>query len=134
MGQGKAAIDEAVGKPGKVVKDWELRSEQDQCAELIKLLRDHPNSMHLYVLGGLRLKRMSGAFRTVEWALPHIGMLRAYFHKGQNGTDEAYLLHLTPVPVAVTRIHPAPTNGHLLIRAGKPSLSWDTAANRMTVR
>src|SRR5512147_349483 len=104
-GMAKKTIEGLLGGAAIVVEDWRPRSDQEQCEYLLEVLRQHANSMHLYRLGDIKVKRMSGLFRVAEWQLADVGTLRAFFHKASDADpDRAYLFHLTLRPIALDKV------------------------------
>jgi hypothetical protein len=127
-------LNSVLGVTSIVVEDWQQRDEQRQCNYLLELLRDHPNSMHLYKLGQLKLKRMSGLFRASEWQLPGVGKLRAFFSKSSAGKFEAsYLYYLTPIPTSLNNVKRKQGVGYVLIRTGVSKIQWDVQTNSITI-
>jgi hypothetical protein len=132
-GMAEKTIDNILGMAATVMQDWEQRDDQAQCDYLLDLLREHANSMHLYKLGNIKVKKMSGLFRVVEWQLPSVGTLRAFFHKSSAAEPEkAYLLHLALVPVALDKVQRR-NQGAVLTRPGSPRIEWNTEANRVRI-
>jgi len=116
------------------VEDWRQRSDQEQCEYLLEVLRRHPNSMHLYKLGQIKLKKMSGLFRVAEWQLPDVGILRAFFHKPSADKPEtAYLYHLTLLPVALDKVQRKSGQRYVLTKTGASKVEWDIETNRVSI-
>ena len=98
LGMTESNINGILGLSSTVVEDWQQRTDQEQCEYLLELLRKHPNSMHLYKLGELKWKKMSGLFRVSEWQLSDVGTLRAFFYKPSAAESEtAYLYYSNPL-------------------------------------
>ena len=117
-----------------VVEDWRQRTAQEQCEYLLELLRNHPNSIHLYKLGELKWKKMSGLFRVSEWQLPDIGTLRAFFYKPSAFKSEtSYLYHLTLLPTSLEKVQRKKGQNYVLIRIGASKIEWDVQTNRIVI-
>jgi hypothetical protein len=133
-GMAEKTIDGLLGAAATAVEDWQQRSDQEQCDYLLEVLRRHANSMHLYKLGAIKHKRMSGLFRVAEWKLPGVGTLRAFLHKASAaGPDKAYLYHLTLVPVALDNVQRKRGKGTVLTKPGTPTVEWNVEANRIAI-
>ena len=50
LGITENSLDSLLGLTSTVVEDWQQRTDEQQCEYLLDLLRNHPNSMHLYNL------------------------------------------------------------------------------------
>ncbi|MCR5864040.1 hypothetical protein [Aquincola sp. J276] len=131
IGASEARIERVFGASGAVAEDWRPRSAEQHCADLIALLRAHPDSMHLYTYGALAMRGLAGDFRVVEWPLPGgAGRLRAYFHRPDAAAPaSAYLLHL--VLDAGGAVHRKPGRRLVLVRKGTPAIEWDVYANHV---
>jgi len=133
-GLAEKTIDSLLGGAASVVEGWRPRSDQEQCEYLLEVLRQHANSMHLYRLGDLKAKRMSGLFRAAEWQLPGAGTLRAFFHKASDAEpDRAYLFHLTLLPVALDKVQRRKGKSYVLTRPGVPRIEWNIETNRVSI-
>jgi hypothetical protein len=128
------AIDGLLGAASTVVEDWQQRSEQEQCEYLLEVLRRHANTMHLYTLGDIKHKRMSGLFRVAEWRLPGVGTLRTFLHKSSAAEPgKAYLYHLALLPVSLDKVQRKKGKGYVLTKPGTPKIEWDTQTNRISI-
>jgi hypothetical protein len=124
----------ALGTSSTVVEDWMQRTAPQQCEYVLDLLRNHPNSMHLYKLKKLQLDMMSGLFRVSEWELSGIGRLRAFFHKSPATNAEAsYLYYLTLIPTAPGNVERSRGPGYVLTRKGAPIVKWDVRTNVVSI-
>jgi hypothetical protein len=133
-GMTESTLNGTLGLPSTVVEDWRQRTAQEQCEYLLELLRNHPNSMHLYKLGELKWKKMSGLFRVSEWQLPDIGTLRAFFYKPSALKSEtSYLYHLTLLPTSVEKVQRKKGQNYVLIRIGASKIEWDVQTNRIVI-
>jgi hypothetical protein len=133
-GMAEKAIDGVLGVASTAVEDWQQRSDQEQCEYLLEVLRRHANSMHLYRLGDIKHKKMSGLFRVAEWKLPGVGTLRAFLHKASVGeAEKAYLYHLTLLPVPLDKVQRRKGKGYVLTRPGPPKIEWNVEANRVSI-
>jgi len=134
LGITEKSLEGILGLASTVAEDWQQRTDQQQCEYLLELLRKHPNSMHLYELGALKLKRMSGQFRVSEWQIPDVGTLRAFFHKPSAAQSEAsYLYHLALLPTSLDKVVRKKDRGYVLIRRGPPEIRWDVRTNRISI-
>src|SRR5262245_37920782 len=114
-GMTESNLNAILGLTSTVVEDWRRRTDQEQCEYLLEVLRKHPNSMHLYKLGELKWKKMSGLFRVSEWQLPDVGTLRAFFYKPSAfETDTSYLYHLTLLPTPLDKVQRKKGRGYVL--------------------
>jgi len=133
-GIAEKAIDGYLGRAATVVEDWQQRSEQEQCDYLLDVLRRHPNTMHLYTLGDIKLKKLTGLFRVAEWQLPGVGTLRAFLHKSSAAEpDAAYLYHLTLLAVPLDQVQRKKGKGYVLTRPGPPRIEWNIESNRISI-
>jgi hypothetical protein len=133
-GIAEKTIDGLLGVASTAVEDWQQRSEQEQCEYLLEVLRRHANTMHLYTLGDIKLKKLSGLFRVAEWTLPGVGTLRAFLHKPSAAeSGKAYLYHLTLLPVAVDKVQRKKGKGYVLTKPGSPRIEWDIQTNRVSI-
>ena len=133
-GIAEKAIDGLLGLAATVVEDWQHRSEQEQCDYLLDVLRQHANTMHLYTLGDIKLKKLSGLFHVADWTLPGVGTLRAFFHKASAAEPEkAYLYHLTLLSVPLDRVQRKKGKGYVLTRPGPPRVEWNIESNRVAI-
>jgi hypothetical protein len=134
LGVTESSLNRVLGVPSTVVEDWQQRTDQQQCEYLLELLRNHPNSMHLYKLGQLKLKRMSGLFRVSEWRLPGVGGLRAFFYKPSTAKTEAsYLYYLSLPPTSLDNVERKQGRGYVLIRTGTSKIKWDVQTNFISI-
>jgi hypothetical protein len=134
IGIAEKAIDGVLGVPATVVEDWQHRNEQEQCDYLLDVLRRHANTMHLYTLGDIKLKKLSGLFRVAEWQLPGVGTLRAFLHKSSaTEPEKAYLYHLTLLPVPVDKVQRKKGKGTILTKPGAPRIEWNIETNRISI-
>lgn len=133
-GQSEAQVSRLLRTAPTHSADWEERTEQDQCEFLLTLLRAHPNSMHLYGLGDLKQRRMSGQFRTAEWQIMGVGRLSAYLHRrATTDPDQTYLFHLKLDPARADAVQQVRGRATVLIRPGPPRVQWDVDLNRVTI-
>ncbi len=134
LGITENSLDSLLGLTSTVVEDWQQRTDEQQCEYLLDLLRNHPNSMHLYKLGELKLKRMSGVFRVSEAQLPGAGRLRAFFYKPSAAEPEAsYLYYLTLSPTSLKNVVRKQGPGYVLIRTGASKINWDVQTNFISI-
>jgi hypothetical protein len=127
-------LDGVLGVASTVVEDWQQRSDQEQCDYLLELLRQHANTMHLYKLGVIKLKKLSGLFRVVKWQLAGVGTLGAFLHKRSAAEPEAaYLYHLTLLPVPLDKVKRKKGKGYVLTKPGTPKIEWNTETNRLSI-
>jgi hypothetical protein len=127
-------LNSILGLTSTVVEDWRHRTDQQQCEHLLELLHKHPDSMHLYKLGQLKWKKMSGLFRVSEWQIPDAGTLRAFFYKpSADKSETSYLYHLTLLPTSLDKIQRKKGKGYLLIRIGASKIEWDVQTNRISI-
>jgi hypothetical protein len=132
LGMTESDLRQIVGLNSTEAEDWQERTAQQQCEYLLEILRKHPNSMHLYILGGLKLKRMSGLFRVSEWQLPRIGQLLVFFYKPyQTSVETAYLFHLTLLLATSGSVKHEKVE--ILKKVGTPQITWDIATNRILI-
>jgi len=121
LGATEKSLNSVLGASSTVVEDWKPRTAPQQCEYLLALLREHPNSMHLYRLKKLQLEMMSGMFRVSEWQLSGIGRLRAFFHKPSATDAEAsYLYYLTLSPTSPGKVVRSRGRAYVLTREGVP--------------
>jgi hypothetical protein len=133
-GIAEKTLDGLLGVASTVVEDWQQRSDQEQCEYLLEVLRQHANTMHLYKLGVIKVKKMSGLFRVVQWELPGVGTLRAFLHKPSAAEPEAaYLYHLTLLPVPLDKVQRRKGKGYVLTKPGAPKIEWNTETNRLSI-
>ena len=133
-GAPEKVIETVLGTNPTVSEDWQSRSDQQQCEYLLGILRENPNSMHLYKLADLKSKKMAGLFRASEWQLQGIGTLRAFFHKSSaTGAEASYLYHVTLLRTAPAQIHRKKGGGYVLVREGPPKIEWDVQRNRISI-
>jgi hypothetical protein len=132
-GMAEKELNEILGVVPSTVENAGRRTEQEQCEYLSGLLRDHPNSMHLYVLGALKLKKMSGSFRVSEWQIPAVGTLRVFFHNDGVRPETSYLFHLTLLPTPPETVTRNKGRGYVLVRIGPPRIEWDVDTNRVSI-
>ena len=127
-------LNRLLGSTSIVVEDWQQRTEEQQCHYLLDMLRNHPNSMHLYKLGQLKQKRMSGFFRVSESQLPGVGTLRVFFYKPSAAEpEESYLYYLTPSPTSLNNVVRKQGPGYVLVRTGASKLMWDVRTNFISI-
>jgi hypothetical protein len=131
-GATEAGLRQAIGAPPSTTQDWQPRTALDQCEFLLSLLRRHPDSMHLYRYGELRLREMAGEFRLLEWPLAGAGRVHAFLHRaGPGGDGRVYLLHFVPEPVAVEQVRRKPGRSQVFVRDGAVPIEWDIDTNRV---
>jgi hypothetical protein len=132
-GMSEERISVALGKNSSLIEDWQVRDAQQQCDYLLALLRRHPDSMHLYKLGELKLKRMAGAFRVVEWQLPQAGTLRAHVFSPQgDGRGTVYLYQFT-MQAPGGEVRRQPGKAYVVFRTGPRRVEWDVDGNRLSI-
>lgn len=133
-GMSQRQIDRILGTEARVAEDWHERTSQAQCEYLLTVLRDHPDSMHLYKLGELKWKKMSGAFRVDEWRIPGVGSLRAFVHRSSaRDADASYLYHLTFEASPPDAVQRKKGRRNVLVRLGAPRIEWDIDTNQVVV-
>jgi len=134
LGATEKHLNAVLGVTSTVVEDWKPRTAPQQCEYLLELLREHPNSMHLYKLKKLQLAMMSGMFRISEWQLSGIGRLRVFFHKSAAANAEAsYLYYLTLSPISAGQVARSRGPTYVLTREGIPIVKWDVSTNVISV-
>jgi hypothetical protein len=130
----ESSLNGILGSTPAVIEDWRKRTVQEQCEYLLEVLREHPNSMHLYKLGELKLKKMSGLFRVSEWRLPDVGTLRAFFHKpSAEAAESSYLYHQTLLPVPPDNVKRKKGTSYVLTRPGAAGVEWNINLNRISI-
>jgi hypothetical protein len=133
-GMTESNLNDILSMTSTVVEDWRQRTDQEQCEYLLEVLRKHPNSMHLYKLGELKWKKMSGLFRVSEWQLPDVGTLRVFFYKPSAlKAGVSYLYHLTLTPMPVDKVQRKKGQGYVLIRVGASKIEWNIETNRISI-
>ncbi|CAD6561234.1 hypothetical protein LMG28727_07368 [Paraburkholderia kirstenboschensis] len=134
LGAAESRIADTLGQGATVVEDWQPRDVQQQCEYLLELLRLHPDSMHLYKLGELKMRKMSGWFRVLEWRLDRIGTLRAYTYRPAGARlDATYLYQFTLLSAAPGEIRRKPGGAYIMIKPRPPRIEWNIDTNRLSI-
>jgi hypothetical protein len=133
-GMTESHLNSVLGLSSTVLEEWQQRTDQDQCEYLLEILRKHPNSMHLYKLGELKWKKMSGFFRVSEWKLPNIATLRAFFYKPfSDAAESAYLYQLTLFRTPADEVKRKKGQDYVLVRKGWSDIEWNVEVNRVSI-
>jgi hypothetical protein len=133
LGMTPVALKAVLGEPTRESPS-ERRSSQEQCEYLVRLLQEHPTSMHLYKLAPLRLKSLAGAFRISEWELPSIGTIKSFWYTPeQAGRESSYLYYFLPIAIASTEVERLKGEDNTLLRAGPPRIEWNIETNRLSI-
>lgn len=134
LGMTESDLNNTLRLTSTVVEDWQQRTDQEQCEYLLEVLRKHPNSMHLYTLGELKWKKMSGLFRVSEWRIPDVGILRAFFNKPSAfDIERSYLYHLVLLPTSLEKVQRKKGRSYVLSRIGTSKVEWDIQTNHILI-
>jgi hypothetical protein len=118
-----------------VVGDVQQRSREQQWQFIRELLAASNYSMHYYILAGIYYdEQLGGWFETIDWLIDSVGSLCIHLHSNkENGPYRVWLLQLTLDPVSPERVAYAGGPGFVLVRSGKPEVTWDVNKNRVAI-
>ena len=133
LGMSPGALISVLGEPTREFAA-ERRSAPEQCEYLVRLLQEHPTSMHLYKLAALRLKNLAGEFRVSEWELPNIGTIKSFWYApGRAGRESSYLYYFSPIAMARDKVESLNGQENTLLRSGPPRIEWNIEKNRLSI-
>jgi hypothetical protein len=132
-GQHEAALLRKLGAASRVIEDTHQQSADSSIVYFRRLILSHPNTSYYYTLS--QLQRLSGWFRVLEWDLPDSARLRVYLQSPERrGPRVAQLLELDLPRVPLDSVSFVPWRPDLLVRRGRPSVTWDLGRGILTVR
>lgn len=132
-GQHEAALVRKLGAVSRVIEDTHHQSADSSIVYFRRLILCHPNTSYFYTLS--QLQELAGWFRVLEWDLPDSARLRVYLHSlERRGPRVARLIELGLPPVPLDSVSFVPGRPDLLMRRGRPSVTWDVGRDVLTVR